>query len=157
MKKDELVARRDQSLMVTAMWLGGLARAKMMRDFHDKLGLPGLTKTHMDLFAHIDPDGTTVTEIARRKGVTKQSISKTVQELVEMGFLEARAHPRDSRSKLLSFNLKNGSTMRKSFEVLTQIDVTIANSVGETEYQLVLARMQKIIALIEAEDPAWSM
>lgn len=157
MKKDQLVSRRNQSLMVSSMWLGGLARAKMMQDFDQKLGLPNLTKTHMDLFAYIDPDGTTVTEIARRKGVTKQSISKTVQELVEMGFLEARENPKDSRSKLLSFNLKNGSTMRRSFDLLTQIDTAIQKALGASEYDAVLEHIQKTIAVIEAEDPNWSM
>ena len=157
MKKDELVAHRNQSLMVASMWLGGLARAKMMRDFDARLGLPRLTKTHMDLFAYIDPDGTTVTDIARRKGVTKQSISKTVQELVEMGFLEARENPKDSRSKLLSFNLTDGSAMRRSFEILSQIDSAIAASLGAAEYDAALDSIQKTIAVIETEDPAWSM
>ncbi len=143
--------------MLAAVWLGGLANVKMLRELSEQLGLPNLKTVHLGLFAYIDPDGTTITEIARRKGVTKQSISKTVQELMDMGFLEARENPRDSRSRLISFNLQEGSAMRRGFDVLGQIDQAIAASIGDVRYETVLAGMQQIMQGLEAEDPSWSL
>ncbi len=157
MKKDEITRERSRSLMLAAVWLGGLANVKMLRELGRELTLPNLKTVHLGLFAYIDPDGTTITEIARRKGVTKQSISKTVQELLDMGFLEAREHPRDSRSKLISFNLRKGSAMRRGFEVLGQIDQSIAAQIGAEGYDALLAGMQQVMQCLEAEDPAWSL
>ena len=157
MKKDDIFNRRSQSMMLAAIWLGELANVKALRDFTSKLELGNLKKLHLDLISYIDPDGTTITEIARRKGVTKQSISKTVQDLLEMGFLESRPNPNDSRSKLLSFNLSGGSAMVRGFELLAQIDEAIAEEIGLKDYQLVLQGMQKIMQKLESEDPAWSL
>lgn len=142
--------------MLAAVWLGGLANMKMLRGLSEKLSLPNLKKVHLGLFAYIDPDGTTITEIARRKGVTKQSISNTVQELLDMGFLEVRENPQDSRSKLVSFNLNEGSAMRQGFEVLAEIDHAIADSMGAAAYQSMLEGMQQIMQKLESEDPSWS-
>lgn len=144
-------------MMLASIWLGELANVKMLRDFQTKLDLPNLKKLHLDLISYIDPDGTTITEIARRKGVTKQSISKTVQELLDMGFVESRPNPQDSRSKLISFKLKPGSAMLRGFAVLADIDNAIAKQIGAGEYQAILEGMQKVMEQVESEDPAWSL
>jgi len=157
MKKDDIFARRTGSMMLAAVWLGELANVKMLREFSNKLGMTTLKKLHLDLISLIDPDGTTITEIAKRKGVTKQSISKTVQELLDMGFLEARTNPEDSRSKLISFNLGSGSAMLAGFQELTQIDNAIAKEIGAAEYQSILEGMLKVMQKLESEDPAWSL
>lgn len=157
MKKDDIFSRRTQSMMLACIWLGELANVKMLRDFNTKLKLPNLKKLHLDLISYIDPDGTTITEIARRKGVTKQSISKTVQELLDMGFLESRPNPADSRSKLISFNLNVDSAMVRGFEVLAQIDQAIADEIGRKEYQSLMEGMQRVMNKLESEDPAWAL
>ncbi|MDX1496672.1 MAG: MarR family transcriptional regulator [Salinisphaeraceae bacterium] len=157
MKKNEIVARRTESLMLASIWLGELVNVKMLRDFNKQLDLPNLKKLHLDLISYIDPDGTTITEIARRKGVTKQSISKTVQELLDMGFLEARTNPQDSRSKLISFNLSKDSAMLKGFEVMSGVDQAIAKELGAQQYASLLEGMQRVMQKLESEDPAWSL
>ncbi|GEM_PF-2401264 len=157
MKKDELVYRRIESLVLSVVWLGQLANKKMLKEFGEKRGMPNFKEVHFELFGYIDPDGTTITEIARRKGVTKQSISKTVMELIDMGFLEARENPQDSRSKLISFNLRPGGGMLKGFEVLAEIDESIAADLGASTYKTVLSSMQKIIQKLETENPGFSI
>lgn len=74
-----------------------------------------------------------------------------------MGFLEARENPQDSRSKLISFNLGEGSAMRKGFEVLAEIDASIASDLGTRTYRSVLDSMQKIIQKLETENPGFSI
>ncbi len=157
MKKDDILARRAQSMMLASIWLGELANVKMLRAFQTKLNLPNLKKLHLDLISYIDPDGTTITEIARRKGVTKQSISKTVQELLDMGFVESRPNPQDSRSKLISFKLNADSAMLRGFAVLAEIDNAIAQQIGANDYQALLEGMQKIMQKLESEDPSLSL
>lgn len=157
MKKDDIFSRRTQSMMLAAVWFGELANVKMLRDFNKHLNFPNLKKIHLDLISYIDPDGTTITEIAKRKGVTKQSISKTVQELLDMKFLESRPNPEDSRSKLISFNLNNDSAMLRGFEMLTQIDKAIADEIGEDSYGALLDGMLRVMQKLESEDPAWSL
>lgn len=157
MKKDDIEAQRGESFMLAAVWLGGLANVKMLAAMREALELPGLNKTHLDLFAYIDPDGTTISEIARRKGVSKQAISKLVQDLQEMGFLETRENPDDFRSKLVSFNLHADSAMRRGFGVLHTIDRELCEQIGKSRYEALLQGMQCVIQALEKEDPSWSI
>ena len=47
---------------------------------------------------HLDLEGTTVNALAQRAGVTKQAMSKLVQELQEKKLVETSKHPNDARS-----------------------------------------------------------
>ena len=152
MKKDEIIVRRGESLVLAAVWMGGLANKTMIETLRSKLDLPQFKEVHLEMFSYVDPDGTTITEIAKRKGVTKQSISKTVQELVDMGFLETREHPQDSRSKLVSFKLTEGSAMRQGFAALAKIDTAIAQLIGARKYESLLDTMQTVIGALDQTD-----
>ncbi|WP_106400146.1 MarR family winged helix-turn-helix transcriptional regulator [Actinocorallia populi] len=49
------------------------------------------------VFAALDPGGTTVAELSRRMGVTRQSTHQAVQALVRLGLLEQSPDPASAR------------------------------------------------------------
>jgi len=50
---------------------------------------PRFRIAHTLLFPHVDFDGTRITDLAARLGISKQAVGKLVAELEEMGTLEA--------------------------------------------------------------------
>lgn len=58
---------------------------------------------HTNLFPHIDLEGTRLTELARRTGVSKQAVGQLVDELERMGAVERVPDPADRRAKLIRF------------------------------------------------------
>jgi len=58
---------------------------------------------HAALFPHIDLDGTRITEIARRAGVSKQAVGPVIAELVEWGMMERVPDPADGRAHLIRY------------------------------------------------------
>jgi DNA-binding MarR family transcriptional regulator len=46
----------------------------------------------------VGPDGTTVSELGRRLGVSKQAAAKTAAGLEQLGYLVREAHPDDARA-----------------------------------------------------------
>ena len=50
-------------------------------------GRPDVRVSHTSLLPHIDLEGTRITELARRMGVTKQAVNQSVTELEQLGIL----------------------------------------------------------------------
>lgn len=74
----------------------GLARVRA------ETGQP-VRPAHAALFPHIDLEGTRITEIARRAGITKQAVGQLVDDLEAMGTVERVRDPTDGRARLVRF------------------------------------------------------
>lgn len=96
------------------------------------LNLPKLRAAHTAVFPHIDHEGTRVTVIARRMGVSKQGVALLVDELVEMGALLRVPDPSDGRAKLIQF--KQGGIDR-GLDALGALDQCIAMLLGKRTNQ----------------------
>src|SRR5690349_10738908 len=62
-----------------------------------------LRPAHTGLLPHIDKEGTRLTELARRVGVTKQAVGQLVEDLERMGVVERAPDPLDGRARLVRF------------------------------------------------------
>ncbi|MGE5485915.1 MAG: MarR family winged helix-turn-helix transcriptional regulator [Ignavibacteriales bacterium] len=67
----------------------------LTRDVFHRFGLPA--PGMVVLAQAVESPGATISEIARRTGIAKSHISKTVEHLAEQGFLEKRPDPSDQR------------------------------------------------------------
>lgn len=75
----------------------------------------GLSAPGMGVMGHVlKCPGTTVSEMAREMGFAKSHVSKAVESMVEMGFIEKRADPSDQRLARLYPTPKAG----KHFETM---------------------------------------
>src|SRR5689334_24302588 len=63
-------------------------------------GYAGLTLFHTALIANLDLEGTRITTLAERAGVTKQAMGQLVGELEERGFVKRLPVPDDKRASL---------------------------------------------------------
>ena len=63
---------------------------------------PRLTINQVLLFAHLEPDGVTPAELARRMGMSRQSMQKNLDRLSELGLVSVQPHPQDRRSNLVT-------------------------------------------------------
>src|SRR5262245_40124839 len=85
-----------------------------------------------NLLPHISLDGTRLTELADRVGVTKQAVSKLVSEFVDQGVLELTADPKDGRAKLVRFTPHGIAAMKHGLSVLASVEEEIATRVGKS-------------------------
>jgi DNA-binding MarR family transcriptional regulator len=63
-------------------------------------GIPELTLTQWMLMANLDRDGTSISEVARRLGVSRQAAHQTIGELSKLKLLEVIPDATDKRAKL---------------------------------------------------------
>lgn len=67
----------------------------------DDSGWPALTINQVLLVAHLGTDGVTPAELARRMGMSRQSMQKNLDRLRDVGLVMFEPHPHDRRSNLV--------------------------------------------------------
>ena len=80
----------------------------------------GLSSARWQVLAATDVEPITVAEIARRMGLRRQSVQRTVNALLNDGFVELEPNPNHRRAKLVRLTEKGVSGLRETFR--RQID-----------------------------------
>jgi DNA-binding MarR family transcriptional regulator len=108
---------------------------------------------HTALFPHIDLDGTRLTELARRLGVSKQAAGQLVDEMVELGVLERVADPDDARAKRIRFARRGGAlALMEGFAVLGELEKTLAQKLGNKRVDALHGTLLELLELLEQRE-----
>jgi len=151
MKKSDFEHFKNASLSNQLIKTGRLINERGLAVARDHYNLPSLKQSHLDLFPHIDFEGTSISEIAKRKGVSKQSVSKLVQELVQLKILYLKTDQVDSRSKRVFFKTSGPYAIQNLFKVLQSIDQSLLDALGEKPYKSVLKKLDDILEVFQTE------
>lgn len=90
-----------------------------------------VSPTQAGLFAVLDEHGTTVSELARRMGVTRQTAHQAVHGLVAVGLLEQVPDPSSGRQRLIRRTEEGERTHREAGRVLRRLEETLAERIGQ--------------------------
>lgn len=88
-------------------------------------GYRGIRLVHIALIRNVDADGTRITEIARRAGMTKQATGQLVREFVELGYVRVVEDRSDARARVARYTPK-GRRLR----------LAVADAIAATERDL---------------------
>ena len=94
-------------------------------------GRPSLRRSHTALLPHIDLDGTRVSELAERVGVTKQAISQLLDDLEGAGVVARIADPADARGRLVVFTAEGRRGILEGLAVLARLEAELRDKVGK--------------------------
>ncbi|MEU7488853.1 MarR family transcriptional regulator [Streptomyces sp. NPDC042319] len=106
-------------------WFDEGLLAAMAADGATPVSLPQL-----QLFAVLDEAGTTVSELARRMGVTRQTAHQAVHGLVDAGLLEQTAHPASARQRLIRRTRAGAHAHELAERVLARLESRLAERIG---------------------------
>lgn len=99
--------------------LAGAFRA-LVDDLHDRLaerGHPAARPIHGFALQALGSGGTTITDLGRRLGVSKQAAAKTVIGLEHLEYVERRRNPHDRRAALIRRTSRGDELLALSAEV----------------------------------------
>lgn len=91
----------------------------------------------------------TVSQIARRMGLTRQAVQRIVYDLLKLEMLELSPNPDHKRSPLVSISNKGQETMVEVNKAQTKWVNNLADNINERELNKVLKLLQKIRGRIE--------
>lgn len=86
---------------------------------------------HSAVFAQISPEGSRLTDLARRANMAPQSMAEIVDELVEMGYVVRRADPADRRAKLVVLTRRGRAAVAAGRQTIEGIEQRITEVLGE--------------------------
>ncbi len=106
---------------------------------------------HTALFPHIDLDGTRLTTLAERVGVSKQAVSQLVDELEGFGAVERVPDPSDGRARLVRFTEQGRQGLLVGLEVLDELSGDLGKRLGNEQMLRDLhGLLQSLLGALEA-------
>lgn len=112
-----------------------LASAKRWFDdaLHNSMRHSGeqpVTVAQAAVFANLDAAGTSVAELARRIGTTRQSVHQAVHGLIGMGLLEQVPDPTSARNRLVRVTEEGARVHHKALRTIEAIERELATRIG---------------------------
>lgn len=115
----------QQARVVTLIALFRQTARLMVEELSERLqaaGYPDTFAAHHPVFENIDPEGTRLTLLADRAGMTHQSMGELVATLERRGYLERGADPSDGRARLVRLTPKGRRAVRQAIEEIAEIE-----------------------------------
>ena len=127
---EELVALRQQNIgrmfQRAARAYSELALQKLHEYGHD-----GLTLFHTALISNLDLEGTRITVLAQRAGVSKQAMGQLVADLEKRGYVERVPDPEDGRATIVKFTEQGWQLLQDAYQVKLAIEAEYTAVLGE--------------------------
>lgn len=100
---------------------------------------------HSAVFAQITPDGSRLTELARKANMTPQAMGELVDELVDMGYVVRRPDPEDGRAKLIVLTKRGRDAVAAGLQTITGIEEQVTEILGERGHQELRRLLSKLL------------
>lgn len=110
-------------------------------------GFEGIRYRHGSVFRFIEAEGSRLTTLAERAGLTKQAIGEVVGELERLGYVERAADPHDRRAKVIRLTERGVEGQVAAARVLEEIEQRWARHLGQDRIAMLRQTVEEIIAL----------
>lgn len=100
---------------------------------------------HSAVFAQISPDGSRLTELARKANMTPQAMGELVDELVGMGYVVRRPDPNDGRAKLIMLTKRGRDAVAAGLQTIEGLEEQVTEILGERGHQELRQLLAKLL------------
>ena len=147
------MTRREQELLsaaaITTFKLNGQFLA-----LAEELARPaGLTAAWWQVLGAVLGEPLTVAGIAREMGITRQSVQRIADLLVERGFAEYRPNPAHRRAKLLAATEQGRAAVAGIGPGHAAFAKRLAEAFGETELAQAIQTLERLCAVLDDLGP----
>jgi DNA-binding MarR family transcriptional regulator len=115
----------ERARVITLIALFRETAGLMVEELVERLHAAGYrdhTAAHHPVFENIDREGTRLTVLAARAGMTHQSMGELVQTLERRGYLERRPDPFDGRATLVLLTSHGRQAVRRAIAEIAEIE-----------------------------------
>jgi DNA-binding MarR family transcriptional regulator len=102
---------------------------------------------HSAVFAQIDPEGSRLTDLARRANMTPQAMGELVDELEGLGYVTRGPDPTDRRAKLIVLTPRGRAAVKAGKQTIVGLENRITEILGADGH----ARLRMLLSTLLAE------
>lgn len=117
-------------------------------------GFPEVRASHNAAFATLRTEGSRVSDMAARAGMTKQSMAAIVKDLEAAGLVTIGPDPSDGRAKLVTYTARGLECARGGGAYLREVEDLLADAVGSERLEQVRNVLVRTATLLEDRSAA---
>jgi DNA-binding MarR family transcriptional regulator len=148
-----LEAAKGESTLQLLFKAARLLDERALERVSQRKGRPRLRRSHTSLLPHIDLEGTRITDLAERLGVTKQAASQLVDDLEAVGVLAREPDPDDARARRVVFTRLGREGLLEGLALLRDMESELARSIGDESMAGLRRALVAILATLQLPDP----
>ncbi|GGV19880.1 hypothetical protein GCM10010182_47070 [Actinomadura cremea] len=125
------------------------ARDIALEGLHRQLadeGFEGIRFVHGSVFRYIDAEGSRLTTLAERSGLTKQAIGELVGELEDHGYLERIVDEADRRAKIIRLTDQGRTAQAAAARILADVEQQWSRLLGSEQVTMLRRTLEQVIA-----------
>jgi len=145
--------RQEQELLSGAALAVFKLNGQFLALADDLAGPAGLTAAWWQVLGAVLPAPLPVAGIARDMGITRQSVQRIADLLVDRGLAEYRDNPAHRRAKLLAPTDEGRAAVRRIDPGHAAAARALARAVGRERFIEILAGLRELSAAVEAVHP----
>lgn len=111
-------------------------------------GHPEVRPRHGAVLAHLG-EGAKATDLALRSGRNKQAMTRLIDELEHLGYVERQLDPQDRRVKSVVPTERGRSEVHTAREILVALDANYAHALGDERYSTLRTLLGQLLDHID--------
>lgn len=100
--------------------------------------------SHSVVLRNMDIEGTPLSVITKRAGVSRQAVAKVASQLVVMGYVKTAPDPGDRRAKMLKLTPKGLTLFTDSMEIYDEVERELVERIGRRRLEEFRSTLKEI-------------
>lgn len=121
-------------------------KADMIEHGHSA-GFTEMRSAHNVVFATLPPSGARAAELAKRAGMTRQSMGEVIRDMVVLGILEMLPDPSDGRAKIVTYTPYGLKVAGTGYGHLIDLEEQYVAEFGEKDYETARRVIERVIVM----------
>lgn len=126
------------------------ARDLVIDELHSQLRARGFEEVrpgHGCVFRFVAKEGSRLTHLAERAGMTKQAVGEVATELEKLGYVERVPDPSDRRAKLIRLTDRGHRAQSAAIEIFQNVERRLAEELGEDRIGAMRDLLEELVAV----------